>query len=63
MRTAFTIWIIGYAIAAALLFVSSKKLSEDIGERLFGSLILGLLSWIYVLIVVVYHLLKPKGGQ
>lgn len=63
MRTFVIIWMVGYVIAAALLFVSSKDISKNIGERLFGSIALGFLSWFYVAIVVVYHLMKKKGGS
>lgn len=63
MRTFFIIWLVGYVVATAMIFVGSDKHTDDIGERLFGALLLGVLSWIYVAIVVVYHLLKPKGGQ
>ncbi len=63
METIFIIWLIGYVIAFALIFVSSKDISKNIGERLSGSIVLGFLSWFYVAIVVVYYLLKPKGGQ
>lgn len=63
MKTFVIIWLVGYVITFALIFVSSKDISKNIGERLFGSTLLGFLSWFYVAIVVVYHLLKPKGGQ
>lgn len=55
--------LVGCVITFALLFVSSKDISKNIGERLLGSLALCFLSWFYVAIVVVYHLMKKKGGS
>ena len=60
MRVYFIIWLVGYVIAAALIFIGSAKNSDDVGERLIGALLLGVLSWVYVAIVVIYHLVKPR---
>lgn len=46
-----------------MVFVSSKSQSDDAVERLFGSLILGSLSWIYVAIVAIVHLVKRSSGN
>lgn len=56
-------YLIGYIVATAMVFVSSKSQSDDAVERLFGSLILGSLSWIYVAIVAIVHLVKRSSGN
>ena len=56
-------WIVGWVIATALIFVSSRRWSDDMAERLLGSLLLGTLSWVYVMIVVVVHLLRRGEGK
>jgi choline-glycine betaine transporter len=57
------IYLIGYIIATAMVFVSSKSQSDDAVERLFGSLILGLLSWIYIAIVSIVQIITRKSGK
>ena len=56
-------WAIGWVIAGAMIFIGSRDMSDDIIERLMGSLILGVLSWLYVAIVITVHLLKRGSGK
>ena len=58
MEKLIIVWLAGYVIAVALIFVSSRKWSDDLLERLLGAFLLGCLSWFYVAIAVAVHLLK-----
>lgn len=63
MKPFLIVWLIGYVIATALIFVSSKRWSDDIIERLIGALLIGVSSWLYVAIAVAAYLLKREKGR
>ena len=63
MKPFLIVWLIGYVIATALMFVSSKRWSDDIIERLIGALLIGVSSWLYVAIAVAAYLLKREKGR
>ena len=60
-KTAIITWLAGYVAAAAMIFAATKDV-DDTGERVLGSLLLGTMSWIYVLIAAAVHFLK-RGGK
>lgn len=65
-KTVIITWLAGYVAAAAMIFADTKDVG-DTGERILGSLLLGVLSWIYVLVAAAARFLrrggKGKGGS
>ena len=53
MSTNKIIWLTGFIIATVLLFPRLKKKSDDTGERIVGSLFLGVFSWLTVVMIII----------
>ena len=47
-----TVWLTGFAAAAALLLRRLKRRTDNKGERIAGSILIGIFSWAAVAIIL-----------
>ena len=51
---------IGFVLAMTLTFVCSKHSSDDLGERIVGSILMGALSWLFIITVIAVFISRKK---
>jgi len=51
---------IGFVLAMTLTFVSTKHSSDDLGERIVGSILMGALSWLFIITVIAVFISRKK---